>query len=63
VKRPQVAAACFVLGLALVFLIDEPVARIAGVPLALVGIGLGIVAIASPDFLEGDRDQSATRRS
>ena len=55
-KRPQAAAACFVLGLALVFLIDEPIARIIGVPLALLGIGLGIVAIASPDFIEGDRD-------
>ena len=55
-KRPQAAAACFVLGLLLVLLIDEPVARIVGVPLMLVGIGLGIVAIASPDFLAGDRD-------
>ena len=55
-KRPQAAAACFVLGLTLVFLIDEPIARIIGVPLALVGIGLGIVAIASPDFIEADRD-------
>jgi disulfide bond formation protein DsbB len=55
-KRPQVAAICFLLGLALVFLIDEPVARIIGVPLMLVGIGLGIVAIASPEFLAGDRD-------
>jgi len=42
--------------MALVFLIDEPVARIIGVPLMLVGVGLGIVAIASPEFLAGDRD-------
>jgi disulfide bond formation protein DsbB len=62
-KRPQAAAACFVLGLLLVLLIDEPVARIVGVPLMLLGIGLGIVAIASPEFLEGDRDQTTTRRS
>jgi disulfide bond formation protein DsbB len=62
-KRPQAAAACFLLGLALVFLIELPIARIIGVPLMLVGIGLGIVAIASPDFIEGDRDQTTTRRS
>jgi energy-converting hydrogenase Eha subunit C len=55
-KSPQAAAACFVLGLLAVLLIDEPLARIIGVPLMLVGIGLGIVAIASPEFLEGDRD-------
>jgi disulfide bond formation protein DsbB len=55
-KRPQAAAACFLLGLGLVFLIDAPIARIIGVPLMLVGIGLGIVAIASPEFLESDRD-------
>jgi disulfide bond formation protein DsbB len=55
-KRPQAAAVCFLLGLALVFVIDAPVARIIGVPLMLLGIGLGIVAIASPEFLAGDRD-------
>jgi disulfide bond formation protein DsbB len=55
-RRPQAAAACFLSGLALVFLIELPIARIIGVPLMLVGIGLGIVANASPEFLAGDRD-------
>jgi hypothetical protein len=55
-KLPQAAAACLLVGLGLVFLIELPIARIIGVPLMLVGIGLGIVSIASPDFLEGDRD-------
>ena len=54
-KRPQAAAACFIVGLLLVLLIEAPVARIIGVPLMLVGIGLGIVAIASPEFIDGDR--------
>ncbi|HYZ29391.1 MAG TPA: hypothetical protein VE570_10075 [Thermoleophilaceae bacterium] len=53
--RPQIAAACFVAGLLLVLLIDAPIGRIAGVPLVLAGMGFGIVSIASPDFLEGDR--------
>ena len=54
--RPEIAAACFVAGLLLVLLVEAPIARIVGVPLALVGMGLGIVSIAAPDFLEGDRD-------
>ena len=62
-KRPQAAAACFLVGLALVFLIEAPIARIIGVPLMLIGLGLGIVAIASPGFLAGDRDQTTMRRS
>ena len=56
VARPQAALACFVIGLLLVLLVEAAAARIVGVPLMLAGIGLGITAIASPDFLEGDRD-------
>jgi hypothetical protein len=48
------AVAAFVLGLGLVFFVDLGVARIVGVPLAFVGIALGVRAIASPAFLEGD---------
>ena len=55
-KRPQVAFACFALGLLLVLLVDAPIARIVGVPLVFAGLGLGVAAIASPDFLEGDRE-------
>jgi disulfide bond formation protein DsbB len=55
-KRPQVAFGCFVVGLLLVFLIEANIARIIGVPLMLLGIGLGIVAIATPEFVEGDRE-------
>jgi hypothetical protein len=53
---PKAAAACFVLGCLLVFLIEAGIARAVGVPLIFVGIFLGVVAIASPDFLEADRD-------
>lgn len=53
--RAKLAAACFVVGCLLVFLIDAGVARAIGVPLIFVGICLGVVAIASPDFLGGDR--------
>lgn len=62
-KRPQLAAACFVIGLLLVFLIDANSARIVGVPLMLLGIGLGITAIASPEFLEGDLEGSGPTQS
>jgi disulfide bond formation protein DsbB len=54
-RRPQFAFACFIVGLLLVFLIEANIARIIGVPLMLLGIGLGIPAIATPEFLEGDR--------
>jgi hypothetical protein len=57
-----IAAACFLVGLGLVFLVDLGIARAVGVPLAFIGIGLGVAAIASPEFLEGDRvaDQEST---
>ena len=54
-RRPQFAFGCFVAGLLLVFLVEANIARIIGVPLMLLGIGLGIVAIATPEFVEGDR--------
>ena len=57
-KRPQLAAACFIVGLLLVLLIEAPIARIIGVPLIFIGIGLGVSAIATPEFLEHDRDQA-----
>jgi hypothetical protein len=56
VKRPQLAFACFALGLVLVLLVEVPIGRIIGVPLVFIGLGLGVAAIASPDFLAGDRD-------
>jgi hypothetical protein len=56
IGHPRVAAACFLLGLGLVFLIDAAVARIVGVPLIFTGIALGVFAVADPSFLERDRN-------
>jgi hypothetical protein len=56
-RLPKLAAACFLVGLALVLLVDLGVARIVGVPLIFAGILLGVAAVASPDFLEGDRER------
>jgi hypothetical protein len=55
-RLPGVAAACFAAGLLLVLLLDAGIARIIGVPLIFAGIALGVAAIATPDFLAGDRD-------
>jgi hypothetical protein len=55
-RLPKLAAVCFLLGLGLVLLVDLGIARIVGVPLIFVGIALGVTAIASPPFLEADRD-------
>ena len=57
-RLPKAAAACFVLGLLMIFLIDQGWARIVGVPLVFVGIGLGVAAIATPGFLAGDRERA-----
>jgi hypothetical protein len=56
VKRPQAAFACFALGLLLVLLVEASIGRILGVPLMFLGLALAVGVIASPDFLEGDRD-------
>jgi hypothetical protein len=54
--RPQIAFACFAAGCVLVLLVEAGLARIVGVPLIFTGIVLGIAAIATPEFLAGDRD-------
>jgi hypothetical protein len=56
-RRPQLAVACFVLGCLLVLLVELPIARIVGVPLMFAGIALGVAAIATPEFVAGDRDE------
>jgi hypothetical protein len=54
--RPYIALACFVIGALLVLLIEAGIARIVSVPLMFAGIVLGVAAIATPEFLAGDRD-------
>lgn len=61
--RPQTAAACFVVGALLVLFVEAAAARIVGVPLMFGGILLGVAAIATPGFLEGDRDEPSPRPS
>ena len=56
-RLPAIAAACFVLGNLLVLVIEANFGRIVGIPLVFAGIALGVAAIATPDFLERDRDQ------
>ena len=56
-RLPSIAAASLLVGLALVLLVDLGFARIVGVPLIFVGIALGVTVIASPSFLEQDRDR------
>ena len=55
-RLPRAAAAVFLLGLALLLLVDAGIGRIIGVPLIFLGLGLGVAAIATPEFLERDRD-------
>jgi hypothetical protein len=54
--RPYIALACFLIGALLVLLIEAGIARIVGVPLMFAGIVLGVAAIATPEFLAGNRD-------
>jgi hypothetical protein len=57
--RPQLAFACFATGLLLVLLVEPAIGPIVGVPLLFVGLVLGVAVIATPDFLDGDRDADA----
>lgn len=57
-RLPMIAAACFLVGLLLVLLIEAGIARIVGVPLIFTGIALGVASIATPGFLAGDRDEA-----
>jgi hypothetical protein len=57
-RRPWIALVCFVAGCLLVLLVELGIARIVGVPLMLVGIALGVMSIATPAFLEADRDDA-----
>jgi hypothetical protein len=59
IARPQIALACFVIGSLLVLLVEAGIARIVGLPLIFTGIALGVAAIATPEFLAGDRDAKA----
>ena len=59
--RPPIAFGCFVVGCLLVLVVDIAIARIVGVPLIFLGIALGVAAIATPEFLDGDR--GADRRA
>jgi hypothetical protein len=57
--RPQIALVCFVLGCLLVLLVESGIARALGVPLIFAGMALGVAAIATPEFLAGDREADA----
>ena len=56
-RLPMIATVCFVVGLLLIFLVDTGWARVIGVPLVFAGIAFGVAAIATPEFLAGDRDR------
>lgn len=60
-RLPWIALACFVGGCLLVLVVDEAIARVAGVPLMLAGIALAVAAIATPEFVAGDRDDPERR--
>ncbi len=57
-RAPHIAAAVFAAGLLLILLVDAGLARLTGVPLVFAGIALGVAAIATPDFLAGDREEA-----
>ena len=52
------AAACFVLGTALLFPFEETLTLVFGVLLLLTSIVLGVFALASPERLAAERDDS-----
>lgn len=53
----RLAALAFVLGGALLFAFEATVPRVAGLVLLFAAMALGVFAIASPGFLEGDESR------
>jgi len=56
------ALACFVVGAALLLILDQPVARAVGVLALLAFIVLGAFAIATPEYLGSGGDEGEARR-
>ena len=56
-SRAVIASACFLIGCLLLLVFDDALTRIVGVPLMFAGIALGVAAIATPEFLAGDRER------
>ena len=53
-REARLAAAVFTAGVALMLVFDLTVTRIVGVLAMFAGIGLGVFAIATPEFTRGD---------
>lgn len=57
--RPgAIAALCIAVGALLLLVVDGGVLRVISIVLLFAAIGLGVFAIASPEFLARDRDGS-----
>jgi hypothetical protein len=50
----RAAAITFLLGVALMLAFDAPLTRIAGVLLLFGGLGMGVFAIATPEFTDDE---------
>ena len=57
----KVAFACFVLGVLVMVPFESPITLTLGVLLLFASIITGVFAIATPDFLGGERDEDAQR--
>ena len=53
----RIAALCFAVGALLLFFVENGIVRLVAVVLLFTAIALGVHAIASPEFLTGDRDK------
>ncbi len=54
----RIAALCFAVGAALLFFVENGVVRLVSIVLLFTAIALGVRAIASPEFLTEDRDET-----
>jgi NADH:ubiquinone oxidoreductase subunit K len=55
----RIAAACFAIGALLLFFVENGIVRLVAIVLLFAAIALGVRAIASPEFLTADRDESS----
>lgn len=59
-RRPRTlpaAVAALAIGAAVLFFADAEALRVASAALLLTGIGLGVFAVATPEFLAGDKEE------
>jgi hypothetical protein len=58
VSHGRIAALCFAVGALLLFFVENGIVRLVAIVLLFTAIAVGVRAIATPEFLTEDRDET-----